>query len=100
MEVGKAIVAIRAKLNMKATELANKIGISKTALSQIETGKARPNAATLKKIAEAFGTDVSFIYLAAIDPDKDISQEKRKLFNELFPDFHATMLSFIDKDQQ
>ncbi|SHN22395.1 helix-turn-helix domain-containing protein [Chitinophaga sp. CF418] len=95
MNLGKAIVKIREKTGMKQVTLASKVGISATALSFIESNKSRPSEETLNKIAKVFDTDVWFIYLTAIDPETDMSEEKRKTFNELFPGFQDKLLSFI-----
>ncbi|ACU60969.1 helix-turn-helix domain-containing protein [Chitinophaga pinensis] len=91
MNIGKAIQTLRTKKNITQKELAEKIGITQTGLSYIETGVKHPSENSLEKIANALGSSVAFIKLASLDLDKDVPQDKRAEFDELFPDFVATM---------
>ena len=57
--VGKRIKEERQKRKIKQNELAKKIGIQNSTLSQYENGKSEPNQEMLFKIAEALGINVS-----------------------------------------
>lgn len=57
--VGKRIKEERQKKKLKQNELAKKIGIQNSTLSQYENGKSEPNQEMLFKIAEALGINVS-----------------------------------------
>ena len=59
MNLGLNIKFARIKLKIRQGELAEKIGITKCSLSQIEAGKQSPSMATLEKIAVGLGTTVS-----------------------------------------
>jgi transcriptional regulator with XRE-family HTH domain len=52
---GQKLKHIRLTLGQTQQLSANKIGITVSALSQIETGKRNPNLTTICKILEAYG---------------------------------------------
>jgi transcriptional regulator with XRE-family HTH domain len=56
--IGERIKKKRVQLNLQLNELAEKIGISSSALSQIEKAKSFPSILTLKTIAEKLHTTV------------------------------------------
>lgn len=56
--LGERIKRRRETLNMPLTDLAKKVGISASALSQIENAKAFPSVVTLKSIADHLYTTV------------------------------------------
>ncbi len=56
--LGERIKRRRETLNMQLTDLAKKVGISASALSQIENAKAFPSVVTLKAIADHLYTTV------------------------------------------
>lgn len=51
----------RTKMKMTQIELAEKTGLSQTALSQIETGYAYPRFSTCKKIEEVLGVEIDWM---------------------------------------
>lgn len=56
--LGERIKRKRENLNMHLSDLSKKVGISSSALSQIENAKAFPTIVSLKKIAESLFTTV------------------------------------------
>lgn len=56
--IGERIKRRREQLKLNLNELAKRVGISSSALSQIENGKAYPTIITLKGIAEQLHTTV------------------------------------------
>lgn len=58
LSVGSNIRIEREKRRIKLRELAKDINISASFLSQVETGKALPSLATLKKIADELHTSI------------------------------------------
>ncbi|SFE34002.1 Helix-turn-helix [Chitinophaga sp. CF118] len=95
MNWGDAVATIRRKHGMKQLELAEKTGLSASAISLIESGKKNPSEETLDKIAKVFKTDPAFIALVAINPETDMNEEAREKFNDLFPNFQQRILQFI-----
>lgn len=55
MNIGQAIKSVREERGLSQAAVAENSGISRTALSNIETGDARPNLDTVVAIAEALG---------------------------------------------
>jgi len=53
---------LRAKHNLTQEQLAKKIGISRPALSDIETGKTIPSGQTIIRIANVFGMPAEQIF--------------------------------------
>lgn len=56
------IKSLRLKLKITQAELAKRIGVDQTALSQWELGKSMPKAALLPKIAETLGCTIDDLY--------------------------------------
>ena len=61
-EVGQQIRRLREAKGWNQAELAVYAGIGPSGVSQIETGKRNPSAATLQKIAEALGVEMSDLF--------------------------------------
>lgn len=59
--IGERIKRRRELLNLHLNDLAGKVGISSSALSQIENAKAFPSIITLKSIADNLNTTVGFL---------------------------------------
>lgn len=51
----------RIRKGIKQKDLAEKVGISQNLLSMYESGKRKPNHATLSKIADILGCDIKDI---------------------------------------
>lgn len=59
MELGKNIAKLRDIHKMTAIELAKKIGVNPSHISQIENGKKFPSIEVLQKIAKTLNTTIS-----------------------------------------
>lgn len=59
MELGKKIRRYRSELGLTQAELAKKLGLTYSSVSQWESGRATPRTPVLKQIADLFGTTVS-----------------------------------------
>nr|WP_242825898.1 MULTISPECIES: helix-turn-helix transcriptional regulator [Clostridioides] len=59
LKVGRKIKEERMKKKIKQIELAKKVGISNTFLSDIEVGRSNPSIDTLRKIAEVLEVSYS-----------------------------------------
>ena len=61
-DVGQRIRAYREESNLSLRELARRLGISPSAVSQIETGKSRPSVSTLYAVIDELGLTVDALF--------------------------------------
>ena len=71
--------------NYNQIELANKMGVTKSVMSSWITGKRFPKMASIQKLADIFGVDMSeLIENKPLDPDlKEILQNAEVMFDGL-----------------
>lgn len=98
MNIGNAIKAARKQAGLTQVELADAIGLTQTSLSQIETGAISPSPRTQKKICEVLKISEPLLYLLSID-DKDVPEEKKALYNALYPSLHKLALDLVTRDK-
>ena len=55
MDIGKKIAELRIEQGMTQESLARKLAVSRELVSKWELGQRRPDFATIRRIAEAFG---------------------------------------------
>lgn len=73
-KLAKKIKQLRAGLGLSQQEFAQKIGLSRVAVSQLEIGKRGLEALEMAKIAKTFGVSVDFL----LQDDSEQSIEKRR----------------------
>ena len=59
--IGERIKKLRAEQGLKQSELASKVGVSRSVISQIEIGRIFPTIDTLTAIAHNFGRDYKWL---------------------------------------
>src|SRR5919204_819225 len=64
-DVGRRIREHRIQSNLSLRELARRLGISPSAISQIETGKSRPSGSTLYSIVTGLGMSLDELFSGA-----------------------------------
>ena len=84
--IGERIKRRRELLNLQLNDLAKKVGISPSALSQIENAKAFPSIITLKSIAQNLNTTVGEL----IGENESLSKN---------PVVHRNEIKFVEKNQ-
>lgn len=84
MKINKTIKELRIQKGIKQGDLADRIGISQTSLSLIESGAKQPSQDTLKKVCDIFKIPQPFIYYLSLE-ESDIPENKRELFKNLEP---------------
>src|SRR5437868_6323235 len=82
MNIGKTIANLRKEKGMSQVEFAEKVGIAQTSLSQIESGKKRPNPLNLKSIGDELKISELHLYFLSFD-ESDVPEEKRELYRSL-----------------
>ncbi|WP_053942369.1 helix-turn-helix domain-containing protein [Kallipyga gabonensis] len=76
--IGENIAYKRRSLGLKQKELAEKVGITASAISLIETGKNTPTAGNLQRIADALGTT-----------DQLLMEDRRIIYKEAWDELKA-----------
>ncbi len=74
MDIGKRIADVREQAALTQSGLAREMGISQSAVSQIEAGDRNPSYEMLRQIAKALG--VSVPYLVGAEVETLTSQEE------------------------
>lgn len=67
MSIGNVIVELRSEKNISQKKLADAIGISQSAIAQIEVNRNEATSSTIRKLAAFFG--VSADYLLELEDD-------------------------------
>lgn len=67
MDIGKRIAEIREQTGLTQSGLARDIGISQSAISQIEAGERNPSFDMLRQIAKALGVSVPHLVGAEVE---------------------------------
>lgn len=62
IEIGNAVLALRAKSGMSQSDLSVATGIDQSDISKIERGMANPSVSTLKRIAAAMGSNLKIAF--------------------------------------
>lgn len=62
MDIGPRIKLARAKAKMSVRELAEQVGVSATAISKLERGKATPRQSTLLRLAKALSVSIEYFF--------------------------------------
>jgi transcriptional regulator with XRE-family HTH domain len=79
----EALRLLRVYYDLKAVELAEKLGISQSYLSEIESGKKVPTLELIRKYAEVFNTTPSAILFFSEDLEKvDTKRNYRNLIRK------------------
>lgn len=98
MDLGQAIKTLRTKQDWTQTQLAERLGMSVTAVSELENGKTFPPKTTMEKLCEAFGIPQSYMLLASIE-EADIPDEKRVLYRALLEPLRNELLEPTKTDE-
>ncbi|MGI9652217.1 helix-turn-helix domain-containing protein [Chryseobacterium sp. RLHN22] len=95
MTIGEVIKLLLKRKNISQLQLAEKIGKSTTAISQIVKGQYSPTAETLDKISKVVEVPVPIIHFLTIS-DKDIPDDKKQLYNLLAPSMNKFLNDIFD----
>ena len=102
--IGRKVSALRGKLNMSATELARRVGISQAQISRLENGKQGFRSNTLNRIAKALSVKPIYFFLEEGENESAALMGSGKLGEALGkPEFRALMEAaagvYLDKPQ-
>ncbi|SDN32689.1 DNA-binding transcriptional regulator, XRE-family HTH domain [Paenibacillus sp. yr247] len=80
---GDRIALLREKHALTQEDLANKLGISRAALSHYETSRREPDYDTINKIASFFRVSIDYLLGRTNQPDSNLDQEIREFVDNL-----------------
>lgn len=80
---GDRIALLREKNALTQEELANKLGISRAALSHYETSRREPDYDTINKIATYFHVSIDYLLGRTNQPDRILDQDVRDFADSL-----------------
>lgn len=85
--IGRQIRELRVRRGWKQYELAEKVGMSRPAICNIEAGKRSLTLNTLKRFCEVFGIDISYFGIETdnLNESIDIISRLDVLFNSDLP---------------
>lgn len=63
MDIGNAIKSIRIDTQLTQDEFANKVGISRSYLGDLENNRKSPSVETLQKLAKAFNKELKIEFI-------------------------------------
>lgn len=82
MDIGTALKMIRKKKGYTQKQLADKCGLSQTAISNLEKGVSFITKTNLHDICKELGVPVAYVLFLSIS-EEDIPESKRALFDAL-----------------
>ncbi|MNI34771.1 HTH-type transcriptional regulator Xre [compost metagenome] len=80
---GERIALLREKQSLTQEDLANKLGISRAALSHYETSRREPDYETMSKIASFFNVSMDYLLSRSNNPEVVLDQEVRDFVDSL-----------------
>ncbi len=78
MSLGERIKHVRLKKDMKQEELGKLLNVGKSTISQYETNKSTPDAATISKIADIFNTTTDYLLGRTDNPNSTTAAKESK----------------------
>lgn len=85
MHIGKKLKELRLSRGWKQTDVADKVGLSRPAISNIESGKRALTLSTLQRFCEVYNIDISYFGISTDSYDEavDLVTRIEALFNDL-----------------
>lgn len=74
---GEKIKAKRRELNLSQEDLANKLFVTRQAISKWENDKATPTMTNLRELSEVFGVDMAY-FIGQADSEKKVDNKEEK----------------------
>lgn len=81
--IGRQLKELRLSRGWRQTEVAEKVGLSRSAISNIEAGKRAMTLSTLKRFCEVFNIDISYFEIETNNFDEalDLTSRLEAIFN-------------------
>ena len=98
MELGRIIGLLIKRRQLTQVQVAERIGKSTTALSQIINGSYNPSPDTLSKLCEVLDIPLPVLYFLTIS-EKDIPEDKIELYRLLAPTIKEFLIKMFGAEQ-
>ena len=85
MTIGSRITAERKRMGLSQEELADKIGVSRQAVSKWETDMSAPDAFNLITLSEVLGTSVEYIVTGKSTTHSESAEDSAKIVDQAAP---------------
>ncbi|NKL54500.1 helix-turn-helix domain-containing protein [Rhizobium leguminosarum] len=96
-QIGERLRQAREYLELKQEEAADAVGVSRSALSQIENGRRKVDAVELSKFAQIYGQSIEALTgVANVPPLPESVQALARAATELSPDDRDELLRFAE----
>lgn len=83
MDIGNRIAKLREDQGWTQEHTANKLGISRAALSHYEKNRREPDTDTLKKFAELYHVTIDYLVGRTSEPNTTLSEDVRSFVDHL-----------------
>lgn len=94
MKVGEALKRIRHDLGKTQVQVCEKLGLSQTYLSQIESGSKEASPAMMRRICKYYGVPPAILAWKSLDR-KDVPKNKQKAFDTISPAINNLIDEFM-----
>jgi transcriptional regulator with XRE-family HTH domain len=84
MRLGAAVKDLRRKAGLRQEDLAERVGLTQSYLSQIENDRKEPNLSTLRQIGGELGVSLPILFFLSMD-EEDVRPERKEAFDRIFP---------------
>lgn len=101
--LGEKIKYFRKSNNIKQSDLSNKLGISRTALSYYESGKYEPNIFTLLKLSKVMNCSINYLIDDSIEVDNllvQVNLEKDSFHQNIKKDITKSTIQLLEKERK
>ena len=100
MKLGTTIQRLRKDKKISQGDFAKQIGISSTALSQIENNRTSPKSSTLERICAELAIPSHILHLLSLSADDvpDGDPKKKALYEAMYPQLREWMLNIFYED--
>lgn len=84
MNIGRGVKIVRTNKGFNQKQFCEKVGITQSYLSLIESNKKTPSTEVLERIAEATGVTLPVLFWFTVD-ENDVDNKKLEMFRLLKP---------------
>lgn len=80
MNVGRTIRQLRRAVGLSQRELAERVSVERTYLTQVESGTKTPGIVLIKNVAKELNVPIALLFVDDDDEDFQVMEELRQIF--------------------